>query len=166
MTHDPDMDLLHGLKSDDLCTVQSLISRKYERLNAFSHLLTGQVSEAEALTQSAIKTALNTIQSYHKDYGRLDTWLHRQIIETWMQAHTHSKAKPSKREGLSFSDQFMALATFPRLCLILSYYQGIDDAEIAMMLDSTATKVKDALQKARQQLTTSLTSGTGARYVA
>lgn len=154
---DRDIDLVNDLREGKLCAVQHLVSRKYQRLTGLMHVLLGHSASAEALTQHALRKAVDEIGSYSIKKGLFDTWLHSICIGVWMEANI---APP---ETNTFINEVHGLPEFEKACLCLSQFQALDSREIALALSSKSKKVEKALKQARQGLTRYLNTQTASK---
>ncbi|MEX2275004.1 MAG: SigE family RNA polymerase sigma factor [Actinomycetota bacterium] len=139
----------------------------YQGLVGLCVLLTGRPAEAEDLAQEAFVRAATHVRNIEPD--RLAAYLRSSAINAWRNrlrsegtwrrylprvAPSSGQVDPSG--GVDDRDMiWRALSTLParqRACLVLRYYEGLSEAEIADVLGCTPGTVKSQTHKALKNL--------------
>lgn len=144
------------------------VAARMSALLSYAHLLTGDPSAAEDVVQTALaRTALAWRRVRDKDHP--EAYVRRAIVTTqlnawrarrWREmpyadvpdhaAYDESEARSDDRDAM-----WAALRTLPprqRAVLVLRYYEGLSEAEIAETLGCAAGTVKSQAAKALARL--------------
>ena len=125
----------------------------------------GDITLADDLAQQVFVQAWLKIRML-KNTNAIGSWLKKVAISTWLQ-HLRKKdalrtadelvdPDPSNEGGSGVDmDLDMALATLPqavRLCIVLSYHEGMTHAEIAESVDMPLGTVKSHISRGTEKL--------------
>ena len=118
-----------------------------------AYLITGSRHVAEEIVQDAFVSTLRSWSRVReaKPYVRAAvvngsrSWLRRRKLE---RGHTHDRPEPSLSSPDELSDVLGRLKPRQRAAVVLRYYEGLADAEIAELLGCRAATVRTAIHRA------------------
>lgn len=151
-----------------------LVTRHSERLRRFAHRLTGNRADADDLVQEAFTRAYAQAPRWRQEGIHFSTWLYRVISNlaadqgrrrqvrravTLEEAPEPADAAPDALAMIMAEERAGALrraiAGLPdrqREMIALTYGEGMSNAEVATLLDTTIEAVEAALSRARAAL--------------
>lgn len=172
-SHDPDRDLLPGLRAGERTAFAALLDRHERRVyNLALRLLDGDPAEAEDATQDAFIEVHRAIRSF-RGRARLDTWVHRITVNVCLQRRRRRRGQtvPLVEDGAGpapGADPFhlaarselagqveaevRRLPEIQREVVLLHGMQGLSYAEVAQVLDCPVGTVKSRLAAAFRRL--------------
>jgi RNA polymerase sigma-70 factor (ECF subfamily) len=125
----------------------------------------GDITLADDLAQQVFMQAWRTIHHLHRR-DRFDAWLKRVAINTWLQhvrkndplknAEEHDETNLTQQDTTGIAmDLDTALATLPnpvRLCVVLSYHEGMTHSEIADTTGLAPGTIKSHIRRGSERL--------------
>jgi len=158
--------LLVGLaRNGDRGAYAELVRRRQAWLRNLMLRFSGDRTLADDLAQMAFLQGWQNIR-HLQSRGRFGAWLKRIAINVWLQylrkkdplrhADEHSGAEGAQQEVTGIGmDLDRALATLPedvRLCIVLSYYEGMNHREITEYTDLPLGTVKSHIRRGTKRL--------------
>lgn len=142
-----------------------LVKRRQSSIRNLMRRCCGDVTLADDLAQQVFVQAWLKIRML-KNTNAIGGWLKKVAISTWLQ---HLRKKDTLRDADELldidathdvesgvdMDLDMALATLPetvRLCIVLSYHEGMTHAEIAESVDMPLGTVKSHITRGTEKL--------------
>lgn len=152
-------------RSGDRHAFAELVQRRQSSIRNLMRRCCGDVTLADDLAQQVFVQAWLKIRTLKK-VDAIGSWLKRVAISTWLQ---HLRKKDALRNADELVDNDvslesergvdmdldMALATLPetvRLCIVLSYHEGMTHAEIAHSVDMPLGTVKSHIVRGTEKL--------------
>ena len=149
-----------------------LVRRHLGRSNAIAVRMLGSAAEAEEVVQEAFLRVWQKAPSWREDGGaRISTWLARVIVNLCIDRRRRARSVPLEEvpempdtspgadETLALEERRQrvaaALAELPdrqRAAMVLSYYEGLSNAEVAGALETSIGAVESLLVRARRSL--------------
>lgn len=141
-----------SVESDTDRTIESLYRSERLSLLRLGYLMTGDPELAEDLVQ----TAFVALQSRWDDVATPIAYLRRVVVNRAKDRQRRSfRAPPPPRAGVTeipeIDETFTAildLSEVQRIVVVLRYYEGLDLAEIADLLDRRPSTVRSDLRRA------------------
>jgi len=158
--------LLVGLaRTGDRDAFAELAQRRQFWIRNLMRRLCGEASLADDLSQQVFLQAWRTIPQLQRP-NRFAAWLKRMAINTWLQhlrkkdplknAEDYEAITQPKQDAPGVAmDLDRALATLSeqvRLCIVLSYHEGMTHPEIAELIDVPPGTVKSHIRRGTQRL--------------
>jgi RNA polymerase sigma-70 factor (ECF subfamily) len=158
--------LLVGLaRTGDRDAFAELVQRRQYWIRNLMRRFCGDINLADDLSQQVFLQAWRSIPQLQRP-GRFAAWLKRLAINVWFQ---HLRRKDPLKDADEFEeitqakqdapgiamDLDRALATLPeqvRLCIVLSYHEGMTHGEIAEFTDMPLGTVKSHIRRGTQRL--------------
>jgi RNA polymerase sigma-70 factor (ECF subfamily) len=158
--------LIVGLaRSGDRHAFAELVRRRQSSIRNLMRRCCGDVTLADDLAQQVFVQAWLKIRTLKKA-SAIGGWLKKVAISTWLQ---HLRKKDALRDAHELVDTDtphevesgvdmdldMALATLPeaaRLCIVLSYHEGMTHVEIAQSTDIPLGTVKSHIARGTEKL--------------
>lgn len=171
--------ILVGLaRTGDRNAFAELVQRRQFWIRNLMRRLCGDTNLADDLSQQVFLQAWRTIAQLQQP-NRFAAWLKRISINIWLQ---HLRKKDPLRNAREFAeitqakqgvpdiamDLDRALATLAvpvRLCIVLSYHEGMTNAEIAEYTDTPPGTVKSHIRRGTQRLRQLLSAYSDAPFV-
>lgn len=165
----PELFLVSLARSGDRAAFEELVRRRQSPLRNLMRRFCNDTALADDLAQQVLmKTWLNLRQL--KEPGAFPAWFKRLAVTTWLE-HTRRKdalhgagelhgaeRAPAEAPGMGM-DLDRALARLDpqqRLCVVLSYHEGLSHREIAelgdMPLGTVKTHIRNGAQRLRENL--------------
>jgi RNA polymerase sigma-70 factor (ECF subfamily) len=152
-------------RTGDSNAFAELVKRRQSWIRNLMRRCCGDVTLADDLAQQVFFQAWRKISSL-REANRFGPWLKRLAVNVWLQ---HSRANDALRDADDYSeadaahnestgismDLNRALATLSdpvRLCIVLSYHEGMTHGEIADMVDLPLGTVKSHIRRGTQRL--------------
>ncbi len=142
-----------------------LVRRKQRSLRTLMYRCCGDPHLADDLAQQALLQTWKDIAKL-RDVHRFDAWLKKLAVNTWLK-HQRKHARANALESAvdaeaAAPDQIalgldlnLALQTLPgvvRLCIVLSYHEGLSHGEIAGLCELPLGTVKSHIRRGTEQL--------------
>lgn len=158
--------MLVGLaRSGDRGAFAEIVERRQSWIRSLLRRCSGDPTLADDLAQQVFLQAWSSISRLQRP-GRFGPWLKRIAINTWLQharrkdplrgADQHDDAmRPQHRADGVALDLDRALATLPhdvRLCIVLSYHEGMTHDEIAAVTGNPLGTVKSHIRRGTKRL--------------
>jgi RNA polymerase sigma-70 factor (ECF subfamily) len=167
-----DEELMLASGRGDRAAFAQLVRRHLGRSNAIAVRVLGSAAEAEEVVQEAFLRVWQKAPSWRKDGGaRVSTWLARVIVNLCIDRRRRARSVPLEEvpempdpspradETLALEERRQrvaaALAELPdrqRAAVVLSYYEGLSNAEVAGALEISIGAVESLLVRARRSL--------------
>ncbi|MFZ0161214.1 MAG: SigE family RNA polymerase sigma factor [Kineosporiaceae bacterium] len=170
-------EILEDLTGRDEEPMRAFVLARRDALLTYAYLLTGDRHAAEDVVQIAlVRTALAWPRVRHQGdpEGYVRTAIARTAINTWrtrIRRREQVWAQPPERPGPDAVGEiderdamWRALSALPprrRAVLVLRYYEGLSEAEIALVLGCSRGTVKSQASKALAQLRSGLSGADG-----
>lgn len=152
-------------RSGDRHAFAELVKRRQSSIRNLMRRCCGDITLADDLAQQVFVQAWLKIRAL-KNADAIGGWLKKVAISTWLQ---HLRKKDALRDADELVDAAashdaengvdmdldMALATLPetvRLCIVLSYQEGMTHAEIAKSVDMPLGTVKSHISRGTEKL--------------
>jgi RNA polymerase sigma-70 factor (ECF subfamily) len=163
-------DAAQRVQRGDVSAFRIIVEATAARLVRLSARITGSVTEAEDVVQEAyIKAHRALVEGRFDGRSRVDTWLHRIVVNTALDArrkHKHDAKLPlddaAVAEHGASADEIVALRELAgwldelpddqRTALLLKSVEGMSSAEIADVLGCSEGAVEQRLVRARATL--------------
>ncbi|MBA2280673.1 MAG: SigE family RNA polymerase sigma factor [Acidimicrobiia bacterium] len=162
-----------GLAAAEPLDVEALFLRHNTELVRLASLLAGDRGRAEEIVQDAFLGLYRRSRSLGEPHAALG-YLRRSVVNG-VRSHqrrqrvagrflpprqqTVAPAEDGALDGARVTTVLSAIATLPlrqRACIVLRYYEGLSDSEVAATLGIAAGSVKTHLSRARAALSTRL----------
>lgn len=163
--------LLASAGDGDQHAFRALVSRHVTRVLSLARRMTGNVAEAEDVAQEAFLRAWQKAPGWRVGEARFSTWLYRVVVNLCLDRRRRKPMAPLEAAGDPLDpapsaelrlaeDQrgrivAAALAALPdrqRAALVLSYYEGVSNAEAAEALGVSVSALESLLVRARKAL--------------
>lgn len=164
-TEEPDT-LVALARSGNGQAFAELVSRHQSKLRNLLRRLSNDPALADDLAQEAFLEAWRSIKNLRSS-GAFGFWLKRVAINTWLK-HTRSKdpldavddkpdvpaiiERTSMNEEIDLDRALATLSKSERLCIVLSYHQGMSHGSIAEFTGMPLGTVKSHINRGLQQL--------------
>ena len=158
--------LLVGLaRAGDRAAFQELVARRQTWIRNLLRRCCGDATLADDLSQQAFLQAWRNIARLQQP-GRFGAWLKRIAISVWLQHKRrndplHRAADASDYEqghtepagiALDLDNALASLSEPVRLCVVLSYHEGMTHGEIATFTELPLGTVKSHIRRGTQRL--------------
>lgn len=158
--------LLVGLaRNGDRNAFQELVRRRQGWIRNLMRRCCHDITLADDLAQQVFMQAWRTIRHLQQP-GSFASWLKRLAINTWLQHRRKSdplkhadepdEARTARKDAIGVAlDLDRALATLPdnvRLCIVLSYHEGMTHPEIATFTGLPLGTVKSHIRRGTERL--------------
>ena len=152
-------------RTGDRAAFEELVRRRQSSVRTLMRRCCGDITLADDLAQQVFLQLWKKIHTL-KQAGALGAWLKRVAVSIWLQYLRKTDALRGADEleepdhahkettGMGM-DLDLALATLPnqvRLCIVLSYQEGMTHAEIAEITDTPLGTVKSHINRGSQRL--------------
>jgi RNA polymerase sigma-70 factor (ECF subfamily) len=171
--HDGDSDdhLLARIGNDDQEAFRLLVERHIDRAYALALRILKNAADAEDVVQDSLLKVWSQRGRWEGGRAKFSTWLYRVVTNRCIDLR-----RQSRTDGMDDMSQFVdekpdAFATLhreevghllesaiqklpeqQRIAVVLSYHQGLGNAEIADVMETTVSAVESLLKRGRQQL--------------
>lgn len=152
-------------RTGDRNAFAELVRRRQSSVRNLMRRCSGDITLADDLAQQVFVQAWMKIRTL-KNADAIGAWLKKVAISIWLQ---HLRKKDALHNADEFEDNDtphdaesgvdmdldMALATLPeavRLCIVLSYHEGMTHAEIAQALEIPLGTVKSHINRGTEKL--------------
>ncbi len=167
-----DEELMLASGRGDRAAFAKLVRNHLGRSNAIAVRMLGSAAEAEEVVQEAFLRVWQKAPTWRKDGGaRVSTWLARVIVNLCIDRRRRARSVPLEEvpemaDSAPGADDVLALeerrqrvatalAELPdrqRAAVVLSYYEGLSNAEVAGALEISVGAVESLLVRARRSL--------------
>jgi RNA polymerase sigma-70 factor (ECF subfamily) len=168
---DSDDDLLARIGNDDQSAFRLLVERHLDRAYALALRILKNAADAEDVVQDSLLKVWSQRGRWEGGRAKFSTWLYRVVTNRCIDLR-----RQSRTDGMDDMSQFVdekpdAFATLhreevghllesaiqklpeqQRIAVVLSYHQGLGNAEIAEVMETTVSAVESLLKRGRQQL--------------
>jgi RNA polymerase sigma-70 factor (ECF subfamily) len=168
---DSDDDLLERIGNDDQSAFRLLVERHLDRAYALALRILKNAADAEDVVQDSLLKVWSQRGRWEGGRAKFSTWLYRVVTNRCIDLR-----RQSRTDGMDDMSQFVdekpdAFATLhreevghllesaiqklpeqQRIAVVLSYHQGLGNAEIAEVMETTVSAVESLLKRGRQQL--------------
>lgn len=167
----PDEVLMVRVGQGDEPAFQVLVHRHLQRSMALARRMTGNVSDAEEVAQEAFLRVWTTARRWRPEGAAFRTWLYRIVVNLCLDRGRRKPFSPLEDAGdpcdpapdaLSqieqqetvrlVADAVAGLPDRQRAALVLSYYEGLSNAEAAAVLGVSVSGLEALLVRARRGL--------------
>lgn len=170
-----DADLLRAVANGDQAAFQQLVERHIDALFRYALRLCGSHQRAEDLCQDTWLKVWTKADSFNPRRSQANTWLfsilHNGFVDS---VRKHSPALDNEAEQLmedtntpeksvlaAAQNEALegALANLPesqRAAVLLHYFQGFTNAQVAQIMDSSERAVESLIARAKRTLTTEI----------
>lgn len=152
-------------RAGDRNAFAELVQRRQSWIRNLMRRCCGDITLADDLAQQVFLQAWRKI-SHLREPSRFGAWLKRLAITVWLQhlrandvlreADEHDETLLAQQDATSVTmDLDLALATLSnsvRLCVVLSYHEGMTHGEIAELTDLPLGTVKSHIRRGTQRL--------------
>ena len=152
-------------RTGDRNAFAELVRRRQSWIRNLMRRCCGDITLADDLAQQVFLQAWRKI-SHLRQPNRFGAWLKRLAITVWLQhlrtndvlrdADEHDETQLAKQDATGVTmDLDLALATLSnpvRLCVVLSYHEGMTHGEIAELTDLPLGTVKSHIRRGTQRL--------------
>jgi RNA polymerase sigma-70 factor (ECF subfamily) len=171
MDSDSDEALVDRVAAGDATAYRQLVDRHLARTLRLARRLTGNASDAEDVTQDAFLRLWQHGHRWQPGRARFTTWFYRIVVNLCIDRRRRPAFAPLEAAGDPADDRpdaeteidrelaaravAQALAGLPerqRAALVLSYYEGLSNAETAKILAISVGAVETLLVRARRNL--------------
>jgi len=161
----PETLLVSLARNGDRCAYEELVRRRQTWIRNLMRRLSGDVTLADDLAQQVFMQGWQSIRHVQRP-SRFGAWLKRIAVNAWLQhlrrndplryaaEHDGNEAARQDATGIGM-DLDRALSTLPadvRLCIVLSYYEGMNHGEIAEYADLPLGTVKSHIRRGTRRL--------------
>lgn len=160
--------LLSRIRGGDGDALDLLLRRYYQTIFAFAYRITGQVHEAEEVTQETMMKVARSIKSF-QGQSKLSTWLYRITINVAHDRRKKEGRQDSAKESLTeiasihqpsaqinqpqeVLDALATLTTKEREAMVLTVYEEMNHAEAAETLGCAETTISWRIFTAKKKL--------------
>lgn len=166
--------LLVGLaRNGDRRAYEELVRQRQTWIRNLMRRFSGDVTLADDLAQQVFLQGWRNIRHLQRR-GRFGAWLKRIAINVWLQylrkkdplrhADEHSGDQGAQQEvtgiGMDLDRALAALPEDVRLCIVLSYYEGMNHSEITEYTNLPLGTVKSHIRRGTKRLRASLSAYT------
>ena len=152
-------------QSGDDDAFDEIVRRKHNQVRRFMRFLSKHPSDGDDLAQQVFLKAWRSIPQL-KSPIKLDAWLKTIMVTTWLdhvrrrEIAVTTKLDPadvathrdSTKERLDLDAALGKLPDAMRLCIVLSYYEGMTHGEIARLTDMPLGTVKSHIARGSARL--------------
>jgi RNA polymerase sigma factor (sigma-70 family) len=152
-------------RGGDRNAFQELVSRRQSSIRSLMRRCSGDITLADDLAQQVFLQVWLKIHTL-KDVNAFGGWLKRLAISIWLQHQRKNDALRQAEElsdmdaaradptgiGMDLEQALATLAPTVRLCVVLSYSEGLSHSEIAESVDMPLGTVKSHIQRGVQKL--------------
>jgi RNA polymerase sigma-70 factor (ECF subfamily) len=158
--------LIIGLaRGGDRGAFAELVRRRQSSIRNLMRRCCNDASLADDLAQQVFLKVWLSIRTLRKP-SAFESWLKRLAVNTWLQhvrkhdalhragelQEVHRPASDSKGVGMDLDDALAMLSPAERLCVILSYQDGMSHPEIAELTDLPLGTVKSHIRRGALKL--------------
>ena len=161
----PEALLITLARDGDQKAFRELVHRYQSRVRNLMHRLSSQEHLAEDLAQQVFVTLWQKLKSM-RDVNAFTGWLRKIAVNTWLQhvrkndplavseEMSGAEAQPPETPGLGMDlhTALEQLSAQNRLCVVLSYQEGMSHGEIAEMTNLPLGTVKSNIKRGGEQL--------------
>jgi RNA polymerase sigma-70 factor, ECF subfamily len=163
--------LLEHMRNDDQDAYRLLVERHIDRAYGLALRVLKNTADAEDVTQDCLIKAWQHRKTWQAGRAKFETWLYRVIVNRCIDLQRRPKSEwledvpePSddapdtvetiQRQQVSgrLEDAMGLLPTQQRTALVLSYYEGQSNIEIAEIMGTTISATESLLKRGRQGL--------------
>jgi RNA polymerase sigma-70 factor (ECF subfamily) len=158
-------------RTGDRNAFEELVRRRQTWIRNLMRRCCGDITLADDLAQQVFMQAWRTIHHLQRR-DRFGAWLKRVAVNTWLQyvrkneplknAEAYDEKKLTHRDTTGVAmDLDSALATLPvpvRLCIVLSYHEGMTHREIADLTGLSPGTIKSHIRRGSERLRRSLSA--------
>ena len=156
-------------RTGDSNAFAELVRRKQGWLRNFMYRTCGDSSLADDLAQQTFLQAWNSIRKL-RDARRFNGWLRTVAVNVWLKHHrsapvaeTHlsitedgpvlpASSHPQPDLAIDLDRALTTLSTSVRLCVVLSYHEGLSHREITVLTGLPLGTVKSHIKRGSDQL--------------
>jgi RNA polymerase sigma-70 factor, ECF subfamily len=165
-----DEELMLCVAGGDKTAFRCLAARNAKRTFALARRIAGNDEDAEEIVQEALIRVWTAAPRWHPD-AAFKTWLYRITVNLCVNRRRHKPFVPLDEAGDAVdpapsaidllerqqSDELVAnaIARLParqRAVLVLTYYEGLSNAETAAMMETSISSVESLLVRAKRKL--------------
>jgi RNA polymerase sigma-70 factor, ECF subfamily len=163
--------LLERMRNDDQDAYRLLVERHIDRAYGLALRVLKNTADAEDVTQDCMIKAWQHRKTWQAGRAKFETWLYRVIVNRCIDLQRRPKNEwlddvPEPSDGspdsvetiqrqqvsLRLEDAMGLLPTQQRTALVLSYYEGLSNIEIADIMGTTISATESLLKRGRQGL--------------
>jgi RNA polymerase sigma-70 factor (ECF subfamily) len=176
MSRDEEADMVRRVAGGDRAAFRVLLERHQRPLSAYARRMLSDTSAADDIVQETFLRLWTRAGSYDSNAARLSTWLHNIAHNLCVDSFRRNSRITSianedegesiapgpleAREAAQQSDRVRAaLESLPerqRSALLLCYYQGLSNRDVASILEVSVDALESLLARARRKLKTDL----------
>lgn len=168
--HDDD-ELLVRIADDDQTAFRTLVERHIDRAYALALRILKNAADAEDVVQDSMLKVWTNRSVWESGRAKFSTWLYRVItnrcIDLRRQTRTDGMDDMSdfvderpdvvatmyrNEIGSLLEDALQRLPEQQKIAVVLSYHEGLSNAEVAEIMETTVSAVESLLKRGRQQL--------------
>lgn len=166
-----DDDLLARIGNDDQAAFRLLVERHIDRAYALALRILKNAADAEDVVQDTMLKVWTQRGRWEGGRAKFSTWLYRVVTNRCIDLRRQSRTdgmddmsefadeKPDafttlhrEEVGHLLDTAIQKLPEQQRIAVVLSYHQGLGNAEIAEVMETTVSAVESLLKRGRQQL--------------
>jgi RNA polymerase sigma-70 factor (ECF subfamily) len=163
--------LLERMKNDDHEAYRQLVERHIDRAYGLALRVLKNAADAEDVTQDSFIKAWQHRKTWEAGRAKFETWLYRVIVNRCIDLQRRPKNDwlddvPEPADDAADSVELIqrsqvngrledAMGRLPaqqRTALVLSYYEGLSNMEVADVMGTTVSAVESLLKRGRQGL--------------
>ncbi|MCP4300227.1 MAG: sigma-70 family RNA polymerase sigma factor [Gammaproteobacteria bacterium] len=161
----PEVLVVSLARTGDRSAFEELVRRRQTWIRNLMRRCCGNITLADDLAQQVFMQAWRTIHHLQRR-DRFGAWLKRVAVNTWLQhvrkndplkdAEEHDETNLTQQDTTGVAmDLDSALATLPnpvRLCVVLSYHEGMTHSEIADITGMSPGTIKSHIRRGSERL--------------
>ena len=170
--HPDDDDLLRRICTHDQSAFRMLLARHVDRAYSLAFRILGNGADAEDVVQNSFLRVWTHRHRWEPGRAQFSTWLYRVVTNLCIDlrrrprhqalecvsdpADEPSDALARVQISELLDEAMRSLCSQQRVAIVLSYHQGLSNAEIADVMKTTVTAVESLLKRGRHRLRTRL----------
>ena len=161
----PEEFLVSIARSGDRAAFEELLRRRQSSIRGLMRHLCNNVTLADDLAQQVFLKVWQSIRTLRQS-GAFGSWLKRVAVSIWLQhlrkkdalrdasefVETNGVQHDSEGMGMDLDNALATLADSVRLCIVLSYNEGMSHREIADLTELPLGTVKSHINRGAKQL--------------